>query len=831
MKTSHNVARLLALLFGLIGLLNISSVHVYSFGASQSAPTALSGYGYKAPAFGYDLTRVKEFYSRIPLSFLANHGQADKKVKFLSRGSGYSLALAPTTFTLAVADPRNKNNEKSIGRSRVSAYVLQATLVGANAAANLTGLEQLPTRTNYFIGSDPRRWKTNLPNYAKVKYSGVYPGVDLVFYGNQDLLEYDFIVSPGADPGVIALGFEGMTDMRIDEKGDLILRTDAGEIRQSRPVVYQQVDDARRIIPASYLIKGKKQIAFQIAKYDRSKPLVIDPTLAFSTYLGGSSSDGGVGIAVDSAGNAYITGSTVSTDFPVTPGAFQTGRAGPFPIDDAFVTKMNSTGTALIYSTYFGGSNRDAGDDIALDGAGNAYVTGRTESSDLPTTPGAFRTTPVGSDESDVFAMKLNATGTALVYSTYLGPAIGSGIAVDSAGNAYITGQANGDYPTTPGAFQTVSGGSSEAFVTKLNSTGTALVYSTFLGGSGFDFASEIAIDSAGNAYVTGEAGAGFPVTPGAFQTSFNGAREAFVTKLNAAGTALVYSTFLGGSGDDAGFGIAVNAAGNAYVTGFSDSLNFPATPGAFQTVKAAGTDAFVTQLSAAGNALVYSTYLGGNGNDLGNDIALDMAGNASVVGLTGSSDFPTTADAIQSSNAGNNDAFITRLNPTGTGLVFSTYLGGSNGDSGFSISVDPAGSIYITGGTGSADFPTTPGAFQTVFGGGFSDAFVAKIVFSSFDVCFKDDGNGDLFQFDSTTGEYRFTQCSAGGLTLTGTGALSRQGCLLLIEDNQSGRRVRAHFNHCNMKGHAVIQIESGRKRTFVITDKDTSNSNCACN
>ena len=821
MKTSHNIARLLALLFGLTGLLNIASVHVYSFGTCKSAPAASR----------HDLARVKESYARIPLSFVANYGQADKKVKFISRGSGYSLALAPTTFTLAVADSHSKNNEESMTGSRASASVLQATLLGGNAAANLTGLEQLPTRTNYFIGSDPQKWKTNVPNYAKVKYSGLYPGVDLVFYGNQNLLEYDFIVSPGTNPGVIALGFEGITDMRVDEKGDLILRTDAGEIRQSRPVVYQQIDDARRIIPASYLIKGKKQIAFQIAKYDRSKPLVIDPTLAFSTYLGGSGSDSGTGIAVDSAGNAYITGDTVSTDFPVTPGAFQTERAGPFPTDDAFVTKMNSTGTALIYSTYFGGNNRDRGDDIALDSAGNAYVTGRTESSDLPTTPGAFSTTPVGSGESHVFAMKLNAAGTALVYSTYLGPAIGSGIAVDSAGNAYITGQANDDYPTTPGAFQTVSGGSSEAFVTKLNPTGTALIYSTFLGGSGFDFGAGIAIDSGGNAYVTGEAGAGFPVTPGAFQTSFNGAREAIVTKLNSTGTALVYSTFLGGSGDDAGFDIAVNPAGNAYVTGFTDSLTFPTTPGAFQTVKAAGQDAFVTQLSAAGNALAYSTYLGGNGNDLGTDIALDMAGNASVVGLTNSLDFPTTADAIQSSNAGSNDVFITRLNATGAGLVFSTYLGGSNGDGGFSISVGPAGSIYITGETGSADFPTTPGAFQTVFGGGFTDAFVAKIVFSNFDVCFRDDGNGDLFQFDSTTGEYRFTQCNAGGLTLSGTGALSRQGCLLVLEDNQSGRRVRAQFNHCNNKGHAVIQVESGRKRTFVITDKDTSNSNCACN
>src|SRR5215212_3695851 len=817
MKTSHTIAHLVALLVGLTGLLNIAPVHVYSS----------SGYGYKAPAFRHDLARVKESYSRIPLSFVANYGQASKKVKFTSRGSGYSLALAPTTFTLAVADQRNKNHEES----HASASVLQATLLGGNAAANLTGHERLLTRTNYFTGNDPRKWKTNIPNYAKVKYSGVYPGVDLVFYGNQDLLEYDFTVSPGADPAVIALGFDGISDMRVDEKGDLVLRTNAGEIRQSRPVVYQQIDDARRIIPASYVTKGKKQIAFQIANYDRSKPLVIDPTLAFSTFLGGSGMDRGNDIAIDSAGNAYITGSTLSTDFPVTPGAFQTARAG-IAESDAFVTKMNSTGTALIYSTYFGGSDRDAGNDIAVDGAGNAYVTGLSGSGDLPTTTGAFRTTPITTDEFDAFAMKLNATGTALVYSTYLGPIIGIGIAVDSAGNAYIAGQANGDYPTTPGAFQTVPGGSSDGFVTKLNSTGTALIYSTFLGGSGFDVATEIAIDAGGNAYVTGQAGPGFPVTSGAFQTSFGGNIDAFVTKLNAAGTALVYSTLLGGSNTDAANGIAVNPAGNAYVVGVSNSLNFPTTPGAFQRVKAVGLDAFVTELSAAGDALVYSTHLGGDGNDFGFDIALDMAGNASVVGSTESSDFPTTPDAIQSGNAGFSDVFITRLNATGTGLVFSTYLGGSGVDSGSSIRVDPAGSIYLTGVTGPGvsgldDFPTTPGAFQTVFGGN-ADAFVSKIVFSSFDVCFIDDGNGDSFQFDSTTGEYRFTQSNGGELTLTGTGVLSRQGCLLLLEDNQSGRRVKAHFNHCNNKGQAVIQVESERKRTAVITDKDTSNNNC---
>ena len=752
------------------------------------------------------------------MSFEANYGQADKEVKFTSRGSGYSLALAPTTFTLAVADKTQKEPRAS---------VIQATLLGSNAAANLTGLEQLQNKSNYIIGNDPQKWKTNVPNYAKVKSSGVYPGVDLVFYGNQKLLEYDFIVSPGADPNVIALGFEGINDLRVDEKGDLILRTNAGEIRQSRPVVYQQINDSRRMIPAGYLIKDKKQVAFQIASYDRSKPLIIDPTLAFSTFLGGSGADRADGIAVDSAGNVYVTGDTFSTNFPITPGAFQTAKL-PFNTD-AFVTKMNATGTALIYSTYFGGVNREAANDIAVDSAGNAYITGLTDSSDLPVTPGAFRTIPVITDEFTAYVTKFNATGTALVYSTYLAPIIGGGIAVDSAGNAYIAGQANQDYPTTPGAFQTTSAGNSEAFVTKMNATGTALIYSTFLGGPGFDAASEIAIDAAGNAYVAGQAQAGFPVTPGAFQTSFNGVTDAFVTKVNPSGTGLVYSTFLGGSGIEAANGIAINSAGNAYATGFTDSSNFPVTPGAFQTVKAGGQDVFVTALNATGSGLAYSTFLGGDANEFSTDIAVDAAGNASVVGLTGSSNFPVTADAIQPTYGGNNDGFITRLNATGTALVFSTFFGGSSGDIVLAVALDAAGSIYLGGATSSTDFPVTPGSFQTVYGGGSSDALVAKIVFSSFDVCFRDDGNGDLFQFNSTTGEYKFTQGGPGGVTVTGTGTLSERGCLLVIDDNQSGQRVQAHFNHCNNKGHAVIQIESGKKRTFVVNDKDTSDTSCA--
>ena len=656
MKTSYAIALLVALLSILTGLLTVP-VQVHS-----------SNNGSKAPAGRADLARVKESYSKIPLSFVANHGQAGKTVKFTSRGSSYSLALTPTTFTLAVADPRNNKNE------RASAAVVQATLLGGNPAAKLTGLERLITRTNYFIGKDPRKWKTNVPNYAKVKYSDVYRGVDLLFYGNQNLLEYDFIVSPGADPGVIALGFEGMTGMRVDENGDLILRTDAGEVRQSRPVVYQQIDGGKQMIPAAYLIKGEKQVAFQIGNYDRSKPLVIDPTLAFSTYLGGSGSDLGEDIAVDSAGNAYITGGTTSPDFPVTHGAFQTVIGGNF---DAFITKMNSTGTALIYSTYFGGGNRDFGNGIAIDAAGNAYITGLTEGG-IPTTPGAFSTVPIGSDDFFTFAMKLNATGTALVYSTFLGPILGNAIAVDSGGNAYITGQAIAGFPTTPGAFQTVSGGGSDAFVTKLNATGSALVYSSYLGGSGPELSGGIALDSAGSAYVAGGTHSNdFPVRE-ALQPANKGNGDFFLTKVAPDGKSLEYSTYLGGTGFELGSlaDIAVDATGAAYVGGATDSGDYPVTPGAFQEELKANefgishADAVVTKLAPGGAAIVYSTYVGGLQAEYAFGIALDTLGQAHLVGQTNSNDFPTQNALAPTARDPYTNGFIAKLAPDQRAMV-----------------------------------------------------------------------------------------------------------------------------------------------------------------
>jgi len=729
-------------------------------------------------------------YGRFPLSFEANQGQTDGRVKFLSRGSGYSLFLTPTEAVMTLksfsreSQARGQNVlaghlgllsaraangflQKKGGadlqdKPAVQETVLRMKLVGANPAPKMLGVNELSGKSNYFIGDDPKKWHRNVPTYAKVNYQRVYAGVDLVYHGTQGKLEYDFVVVPGADPGVIGLRFEGAERLEIDAQGNLVLRTAAGELRQHKPVVYQEVAGARYAVPGSYVLRGRYEAGFEIGPYDASQPLTIDPVLSYSTYLGGVGGDLGYGIAVDAAGNAYITGSTESSNFPTTAGAYRTNFQGG--VADAFVAKLNPTGTALLYSTYLGGSGYDEGYGIAVDAVGNAYVTGHTDSTNFPTTSGAFQTIFGVGGFADAFVTKLDPNGTALLYSTYLGGDNydeGNGIAVDAAGNAYVTGDANSaDFPTTPGAFQPTLGGGtcfggpcSDAFVTKLNPTGTAVVYSTYLGGSGneagFD-SGGIAVDSAGNTYVTGVTrSVDFPTTASAFQTTYGGGTcgvspnifpcgDAFVTKLNPVGSALVYSTYLGGSVEDASCGIALDSAGHAFVTGTTFSTNFPTTPSAFQTSFGGYNEAFVTKINPTGTALVYSTYLGGSSLDEGFGIAVDSAGNAYITGRTQSTNFPTTTSAFQPIFGGFYDAFVTKLNPVGDALAYSTYLGGSGAEGGDlypggGIAVDSAGKAYVTGSTSSASFPTSPGAFQTFFAGGsdfnFFDAFVSKVV------------------------------------------------------------------------------------------------------
>ncbi len=464
---------------------------------------------------------------------------------------------------------------------------------------------------------------------------------------------------------------------------------------------------------------------------------MIDPTLVYSTFLGGSLWDTANGIAINASGDAYVTGKTVSTDFPTTAGAFQRtigGRAS-----DVFITEMNSTGTALVYSTYLGGSSDDEALGIALDASGDVYVTGWTSSSNFPTTAGAFQTT-FGGGHDDAFVTKVNPTGSALIYSTYLGGSTydeGHGIAIDASGDAYVTGLSySSNFPTTAGSYQTVLGGYDDAFVSKLNPAGSALLYSTYLGRSSYDEGESIAVDALGDAYVTGLTySPNFPVTKGALQTASGGGFDAFVSKLNPAGSGLLYSTHVGGRKNLDGFayGIALDTSGNVLLSrGLTYSSNFPITAGAFQTAPggpsgAGFNDAFVVKLNPLGTALVYSTYLGGSGGDAGNGIAVDSSGNASVTGETYSTNFPTTAGAFQTALGGEEDAFFSKLNPAGSALLYSSYLGGTGDDGAQCVGLDPSGNAYVAGWTNSHNFPITGGAFKTTLPG-VQSAFVLQI-------------------------------------------------------------------------------------------------------
>ena len=485
---------------------------------------------------------------------------------------------------------------------------------------------------------------------------------------------------------------------------------------------------------------------FTTDRYDSNRELIIDPGLDYSTFLGGTSHEFGNGIVVDAAGNAYVVGTTQSPDFPTTAGAFDRTGAASNNLD-VFVAKINPTGTALVYSTFVGGTNFDWGRGIAIDAANNVYVTGQTQSSNFPTTGGAFdRTFNVdtcprcGIDQYDAFVFKLNASGSSLVYSTYLGGFDiddGLAITVDTAGNAYVAGETiSSNFPTTSGAFSRVLNGAFDAFVTKLNPTGSALVYSTYLGGSEVEFAERIALskDGSNQAYIVGTTSSpNFPTTPGAFDTTANGGFDVFVTRLNASGSALIYSTFLGGSGTDGAGGLAVDAAGNAYIGGSTASPNFPVTTGAFSTVLTGSGDAFVTKLNAAGSGLIFSTLIGGSGTEGIGGLVLDTDANIYIAGGTSSPDFPMTPTAYDNTfNGAVTDAFIAKLNPGATALLYSTFLGGSDNEGAADIAIDSARNVYVTGQTMSADFPTTPGAFDRVWNGDpvifWADAFIAKL-------------------------------------------------------------------------------------------------------
>ena len=707
-------------------------------------------------------------YGKLPLAFEPNLGQANPEAKFLARGAGYELFLTPqeSVFVLNTGEKKsiatNHNSGLRPAASGPSAAVLRMRLLGANKNTVLSSQNELPGKSNYLSGKNPENWHTNVPNYRRVREQEVFPGIDLVYYGTQGQLEYDFVVAPSADPRVIRFAVEGASKLRTSSDGDLVVGIADGEVRFHKPFAYQQDGSAKTTVTANYVLEGKDRVAFKLGNYDARRELVIDPILSYSTYLGGSNIDGANAIAVAPDHTAFIAGGTFSTDFP-TAGThpLQPNHGGPDDFSkDAFVAKLSADGQTVLYATYLGGKNQDFANGIAVDNVGDAYVVGTTLSPDFPVTPGSMDVecggdgkcgaswNPGGLIVENGFISKLNPAGSALIYSAFIGVyenVEALGVAVDADQNAYVTGHTSDNitptvvitppnappppFPITPGAFQPVfGGGTNDAFVMKVSATGLSILYSSYLGGSDEDSAHGIAVDALHNIYVTGLTYSVDLPLAGGLQAS-GGAGDAFVSKISAAGS-LLFQTYLGGAGLDQGNGIAVDSVGDTYVTGGSDSTGL-ATSGVLQATMAGQGDAFVAKYSTSLPApgLVYFTYLGGSKADSGAGIAVDSSGNAYVTGSTVSTDFATTSDAFQRTYGGGNaDAFITKVDAAGATILYSSFLGGTNTESGNGIAIDsdsPPGA-YVAGQTCSVDFPLSNPAQATP--GGNCDAFASKI-------------------------------------------------------------------------------------------------------
>jgi hypothetical protein len=688
---------------------------------------------------------VSQTFARMPVYFVENKGQMDPFVRYYHQGPGHEMFFTPSGIMFSITG--------SLSSSHVS-----LTPQGMSESSELIGSAPLSTKVNIFRGNNPVNWRTDIPTYGSVIYQGVWPKVDLKFYGNNPQLEYYIIINANGDTSKVVFRYDGIKEARLTEEGDLALGLETGAaLIQKCPVAYQVVDGKRIERQANFRIiqapsKGKPDApliyGFDVAAYDSGYELIIDPVIVFSTCLGGSKADYGIEVGADAEGNTIVAGITRSTDFPTTSGACNPESGGGQT--DIFIAKVDKSGSSLIYSTYLGGSDIELDGvsegemynfGLAVDRNGNAYVSCNTRSSDFPTTTSAYSRTLKGI--ADALAVKLNPTGNSLVYSTYLG---GSGweetggIAVDEDGNAYIAGDTNSaDFPTTAGAYRRIPFGDDDIFVTKLSPDGGVLVYSTYLGGTHWDESTAIAVDKDRNAYILGGGDSSdYPTTDGAFDTSYNDSRnyDIYLTKINATGSGLVYSTFLGGRGQDWAEGMAIDDQGSVYVSGETGSSDFPVISGAFDTIFDASGEknGFVSKFSKDGSNLVYSTFLGsGDGAAMGTmafGISIDATHSAIVTGITGSSSFPTSSDAFSRTLYGSTDGFIAKLSRHGDKLLYSTLLGGT-GTEGFEgalgNTIDVYNQVHVTGLTNSADFPTKLG-IQPHYGGGDNDAFVVKI-------------------------------------------------------------------------------------------------------
>ena len=626
--------------------------------------------------------------SKLPLYFEPNRGQTDPSVSYLANIGDTRLFITRDAIVFAPS-----------GR----APIIRMRTLNALRTAKDQPIERLPGVSNYLIGKDASHWITGVPQFAKLKRANVYPGIDLLFYGNQRQLEYDFVLAPGADPNRIELAYDGVDSIRTNPAGDLVLATSAGDFIQKKPKVYQQFNGKQVEIAANYKIHTGKTVSFELARYDHAKPLVIDPVIVFNAIVGSSAADTAAGVAIDGSLNTYVTGTTIAVDFPLS-SAFQSTFQGTQKI---FVFKLNPTGTALLYSTYLGGEGNETGQGIAVDSNGNAIVTGTTTSFQYPVVAAAQGNL---AGQTDAVVSKLSASGGALLYSTYLGGTGNDqslGIAVDPFGNAYVAGFSNGAFPVTAGALQTLIAGSNDCTVTKYNSLG-AVLYSTYLGGGSNDACTAIAADPSGNAYVTGyTTSLDFPRTNGAAQTVYGGNQDAFVTEINPLGSALVYSTLYGAEGPDTGWAIAVDSQGAAYITGSTQSIGLPIISG-FQGVNQSFSAAFIAKVAPLGGSFRYSTYLAGRKSDTGYGIAVDAFGNAYVVGSTSSDNFPL-ANPVIGTKPGASGVI---LKSTNGGISFLAADNGIPSTGGTSIVANPYSKLVLTVANGtlynSPDFGVT---------------------------------------------------------------------------------------------------------------------------
>ena len=723
-------------------------------------------------------------YGVLPLLFIPNQGQFDSRVVYAVQGRDKSIFFTEQGLTVVLTDKpvaasaRKDDRLRRIGSPEPVAYTpkkrwaLKLDFVDANPQARPETLEPADTLISYFKGR-PEEWRTGLRASRRIIYRNLWPGIDLIYSGTVNRLKYDFIVHPGADPDRIRLAWRGADSVQVTEEGQLAVFTPLGTLRDEMPKAWQEDKGRRESVTVAYglqapagvqvaslatngLLAGTNPherahiVGFTVGDYDRSRALVLDPEmLVYCGFIGGSASEYGAAIAVDSNGSAYVTGETSSpqASFPETVGPDLTYNGGE---DDAFVAKLRADGTGLFYCGFIGGTGRDPGYAIAVDNGGNAYITGSTYSTDgsFPVTGGLD---PTHNGGNDAFVAKVRADGTSLVYCGFIGgkaPDYGFGIAVDSGGNAYVAGStdsADGSFPVIGGLDSTHNGGTRDAFVVKVRADGTSLIYCGFIGGTGYDQGNGIAVDSSGSAYVTGStdssaggAGAlGFPVTIGPDLTQ-NGSNDAFVAKVRADGTGLVYCGFIGGTGIDGGQGVAVDSDRNAYVTGYTTSTatSFPETVGPDLSHNG-DFDAFVAKVRADGTALTYCGFIGGSGEEFGpsSGIAVDSSGNAYVTGHTTSTEtsFPVIVGPDLSYNGGERDAFVAKVQTDGKGLAYCGYIGGAGGEGGTGIAVDRAGDAYVTGWTVSTEtsFPVTVGPDVSANGGG--DAFVAKVTTQEF--------------------------------------------------------------------------------------------------